>query len=104
MDKNVPYLMYTLQKEEILDNKLQEDFENESTSSGSNIEETNEKCAIFGLEVGDTFEDWPSAERQVENHSQEAGFGIVRRRVDKNRDGTFENQIHVLTVQRKKLM
>ncbi len=102
MDKNVHkrslFEVYSSEEEEILDvNKLQEDFESESTLSDSNIEDSNEKCVLFGLEKGDTFEDWDSAERQVENYSKEIGFGIVRRRIDKNSHGevtrrTFECQ------------
>ena len=44
------------EEEEILDvNKLQEEFETESTLSGSSVEESNEKCMLFGFEIGDTF-------------------------------------------------
>ncbi|CAB4462033.1 unnamed protein product [Rhizophagus irregularis] len=85
-------------EEEIIDvDRLQEDYESESTLSSSSFEDSNEKCAIFGLEEGDTFENWDLAERQVENYSKEVGFGIVRRRINKNRHGeikrrTFECQ------------
>src|SRR5687767_5718479 len=98
MDKNVHKRslleVYSSEEEEITDiNELQEEFENESTLSGL----SGEDSALFGLEIGDTFKDWDSAERQVENHAKESGFGIVRRQLEKNSYGeivrrTFECQ------------
>jgi hypothetical protein len=86
--------MYSSEEEIIDIDRLQEDYESESTSS---FEDSNEKCAIFGLEEGDTFENWDLAERQVENYSKEVGFGIIRHRINKNGHGeikrhTFECQ------------
>ncbi|CAB4429463.1 unnamed protein product [Rhizophagus irregularis] len=45
----------------------------------------------------DTFEDWESAEKQVEIYSKVVGFGVVKRRLEKNNHGevircTFECQ------------
>ncbi|CAB5183193.1 unnamed protein product [Rhizophagus irregularis] len=101
MDKNAHkrslFEIYSSEEEIIDVDRLQEDYESESTLSSSSFEDSNEKCAIFGLEEGDTFENWDLAERQVENYSKEVGFGIVRRRINKNRHGeikrrTFECQ------------
>ncbi|PKY58303.1 hypothetical protein RhiirA4_429612 [Rhizophagus irregularis] len=81
MDKNMHkhsiFDVYSSEEEEISDvNKLQEDFESESTLSSSN---------------------WESAEKQVEIYSKEVGFGVVKRRLEKNNHGevircTFECQ------------
>jgi MULE transposase domain/FAR1 DNA-binding domain len=90
MDENVRkhflFEVYSSEEEEITDvDKLQEDFDSESILSSLNTKDPNEKCAIFGLEVGYMFENWDSAERHVENHAKEVGFGIVRRRLEKNK-------------------
>ncbi|CAB4427062.1 unnamed protein product [Rhizophagus irregularis] len=100
MDKNMHkcsiFDVYSSEEEEISDvNKLQEDFESESTLSSSSIEDSNKKCAILGLEKGDTFEDWESAEKQVEIYSKVVGFEVIKRRLEKNSHGevihyTFE--------------
>ncbi|PKC00295.1 hypothetical protein RhiirA5_428396, partial [Rhizophagus irregularis] len=102
MDKNMHkrsiFDVYSSEEEEISDvNKLQEDFESESTLSSSSIEDSNKKCAILGLEKGDTFEDWELAEKQVEIYSKVVGFEVVKRRLEKNSHGevirrTFECQ------------
>ncbi|CAB5181640.1 unnamed protein product [Rhizophagus irregularis] len=101
MDKNAHkrslFELYSSEEKIIDVDRLQEDYESESTLSNSSFEDSNEKCAIFGLEESDTFENWDLAERQVENYSKEVGFGIVRRRINKNRHGeikrrTFECQ------------
>ncbi|CAB5370180.1 unnamed protein product [Rhizophagus irregularis] len=89
MDKNMHkrsiFDVYSSEEEEISNvNKLQKDFESESTLSSSSIEDSNKKCAILGLEKGDTFEDWESAEKQVEIYSKVVGFGVVKRRLEKN--------------------
>ncbi|PKB95361.1 hypothetical protein RhiirA5_436858 [Rhizophagus irregularis] len=49
----------------------------------------------FRLEIGDTFEDWDLAERQIEKHATETGFEILKRRFGRNKHGeiiscTFE--------------
>ncbi|CAG8675883.1 14424_t:CDS:2 [Rhizophagus irregularis] len=101
MDKNAHkrslFELYSSEEKIIDVDRLQEDYESESTLSSSSFEDSNKKCAIFGLEESDTFENWDLAERQVENYSKEVGFGIVRRRINKNRHGeikrrTFECQ------------
>ncbi|CAB5360448.1 unnamed protein product [Rhizophagus irregularis] len=101
MDKNAHkrslFELYSSEEKIIDVDRLQEDYESESTLSSSSFEDSNEKCAIFGLKESDTFENWDLAERQVENYSKEVGFGIVRRRINKNRHGeikrrTFECQ------------
>ncbi|CAG8754392.1 5115_t:CDS:2, partial [Rhizophagus irregularis] len=68
-------------------NKLQEDFESESTLSSSSIEDSNKKRAI--LEKGDTFEDWKSAEKQVEIYLKVVGFGVIKRHLEKNSYGEY---------------
>ncbi|UZO09322.1 uncharacterized protein OCT59_029554 [Rhizophagus irregularis] len=55
MDKNMHkcsiFDVYSSEKKKISDvNKLQEDFESESTLSSSSIEDSNKKRAILGLE------------------------------------------------------
>ncbi|CAB5186869.1 unnamed protein product [Rhizophagus irregularis] len=98
MHKRSIFDVYSSEEEEISDvNKLQEDFESESTLSSSSIEDSNKKCAILGLEKGDTFEDWELAEKQVKIYSKVVGFGVVKRRLEKNSHGevirrTFECQ------------
>src|SRR5690242_16433988 len=37
----------------------------------------DENYTTFGLKLGDTFEDWDLAEKQVESHAMEAGFEVV---------------------------
>ena len=71
MDNNVYkrhlFEVYSSDEEEIEDiNELQEEFESER----------EENCPMFGLEVEDLFEDWDSAERQVESYAKETGFEV----------------------------
>ena len=87
--------MYSSEKEELADiNTLQEEFENKSTSTISNgdksvelneSEEFNENYVIFKLEVGNIFENWDLAEKQVENHATELGFEVVKHHIRKNK-------------------
>ncbi|RGB27739.1 hypothetical protein C1646_673756 [Rhizophagus diaphanus] len=90
MDKNAhkrSFFKIYSSEEEIIDiDRLQEDYESESTLSSSSFEDSNEKCAIFGLEEGDTFENWDLAERQIENYSKEVGFGVKRADVKETRE------------------
>ena len=63
MDNNVYkrhlFEVYSSDEEEIEDiNELQEEFESER----------EENCPMFSLEVEDLFENWDSAERQVESY------------------------------------
>ncbi|GET66918.1 hypothetical protein GLOIN_2v1770079 [Rhizophagus irregularis DAOM 181602=DAOM 197198] len=136
MDKNMHkcsiFDVYSSEKKKISDvNKLQEDFESESTLSSSSIEDSNKKraildfealgettevqakleifmsyrlmslklmaegCSLCCLEKGDTFEDWKSAEKQVEIYLKVVGFGVIKRHLEKNSYGeiircTFE--------------
>jgi hypothetical protein len=61
--------------------ELQEEFESESVSS------REENFQVFDLEVEDMFEDWDSAERQVENYAKETGFEVKKSRLEKNKEG-----------------
>src|SRR4051812_45166599 len=84
--------VYSSEEEEIADvNRLQEEFaestDNESVDFNNNV--------AFELEIGDTFEDWSLAEKQIERYATETGFEVVKRRVGKNKHGeiisrTFE--------------
>ncbi len=82
MDNNVYkrhlFEVYSSDEEEIEDiNELQEEFESER----------EENCPMFGLEVEDLFEDWDSAERQVESYAKETGFEVKKSRLEKNNKG-----------------
>ncbi|CAB5360724.1 unnamed protein product [Rhizophagus irregularis] len=64
-----------------------ESTDSESTEFDDNI--------AFRLEIGDTFEDWDLAERQIEKHATETGFEILKRQLGRNKHGeiisrTFE--------------
>jgi hypothetical protein len=78
MDNNVSkrhlFEVYSSDEEEIEDiNELQEEFESER----------EENCPMFDLEVEDLFEDWDSAERQVESYAKETGFEVKKSRLEK---------------------
>ena len=82
MDNNVYkrhlFEVYSSDEEEIEDiNELQEEFESER----------EENCPMFGLKVEDLFEDWDSAERQVESYAKETGFEVKKSRLEKNNKG-----------------
>ncbi len=87
--------VYSSEEEELADvNNLQEEFENKSTSIILNrdksvelneSEKSDENYVIFKLEVGNTFENWDLAEKQVENHATELGFEVVKHRIEKNK-------------------
>ena len=58
--------------------ELQKEFESESVSS------QKENFPVFDLEVEDMFEDWDSAERQVENYAKKTGFEVKKYHLQKN--------------------
>lgn len=64
-------------------NELQAEYEYESESS----EENEEKYPLFDLEVGDVFESWDSAEKQVESSAKNTGFEVKKFRLEKNKEG-----------------
>ena len=70
-------------------NELQEEFESESVSS------REENVPVFDLEVEDMFEDWDSAERQVENYAKETGFEVKKFCLKKNKKGEIIRRIFV---------
>ena len=75
---NITFLKYSSNEEEIEDiNELQKGFESER----------KENCSMFGLEVEDLFEDWDSAERQVESYAKETGFEVKKSQLEKNNKG-----------------
>ncbi|PKB91908.1 hypothetical protein RhiirA5_447009 [Rhizophagus irregularis] len=41
------------------------------------------------IEKGDTFEDWKSAEKQVEIYLKVVGFGVIKRHLEKNSYGEY---------------
>ncbi|CAB5362544.1 unnamed protein product [Rhizophagus irregularis] len=47
----------------------------------------------FRLEIGDTFEDWDLAERQIEKHATETGFEILKRQLERNKHGEIISRI-----------
>ena len=61
-------------------NELQDEYESESVSS-------EEKYPLFGLEVGDVFENWDSAEKQVESYVKNTGFEVKKFWLEKNKEG-----------------
>ena len=73
--------VYSSAEEEVNDvNELQTDYEDESVSS-------EEKYPLFGLEVGDVFKSWESAEKQVESAAKNTGFEVKKFRLKKNKEG-----------------
>jgi len=77
--------VYASEEDEITDvENLQEEFESSSS------EDFNEKSIVFSLEIGDEFENWNSAERQVENHAIEVGFEVIKCRLEKNKFGEIK--------------
>ena len=73
--------VYSSADEEIGDvNSLQEEYEHESVSS-------EEECPVFDLEVGDVFENWDSAEKQVETCAKNTGFDVKKTWLEKNKEG-----------------
>ena len=83
-NKRYLFEVYSSTEEERDDiNELQAEYECESVSS----EENEEKYPLFDLEVGDVFESWDSAEKQVENFAKNAGFEVKKFWLEKNKEG-----------------
>jgi hypothetical protein len=61
-------------------NELQDEYESESVSS-------EEIEPLFGLEVGDVFESWDYAGKQVESCAKYSGFEVTKFRLEKNKEG-----------------
>ena len=71
-NKRYFFEVYSLADEEIDDiNSLQEEYEHKSVSS-------KKKCLVFDLEVGDVFENWNSAEKQVKICAKNTGFKVKK--------------------------
>ncbi len=96
MDKYMLFSeVYSSEEEKLANiNTLQEKFENKSTSTILNgdesvelneSEESNKNYIIFKLKVGNIFENWDLAEKQVENYAIELGFEVVKRHIGKNK-------------------
>ncbi|PKC52309.1 hypothetical protein RhiirA1_543528 [Rhizophagus irregularis] len=69
--------VYFSADEEIDDvNELQDEYESVSSE---------EDCVLFGLEVGDVFESWDSAEKQVVYCAKNNGFEVKKFRLEKNK-------------------
>ena len=91
------FFEYSSEEEEIADiNKLQEEFESDNTVSSTNESvDSDEVNETFGLKLEDIFDDWDSVEKHVVNYATKAGFEVVKRRFEKNKNGiivrrTFE--------------
>ncbi|CAB5201460.1 unnamed protein product [Rhizophagus irregularis] len=69
--------VYSSADKEIDDvNELQDEYESVSSE---------EDCVLFGLEVGDVFESWDSAEKQVVYCAKNNGFEVKKFRLEKNK-------------------